>query len=71
MTGKSQTASFILLIILLITGYDIYAAVYLPHGSTITRVLYAASSEYPIIAFVLGILAGHLFWSWRRDTDKD
>lgn len=30
--------------------------------ATISRVVYAASVKYPIIAFAVGVVCGHIFW---------
>lgn len=36
------------------------------HGKTsISEFLYTTSREYPVIALVAGILAGHIFWPVR------
>lgn len=46
-------------------GYDVYAVLCLPPGSTISEVLLGAALHYPIVPFAFGFLMGHLFWPQR------
>ncbi|HEV2863048.1 MAG TPA: hypothetical protein VGX48_18680 [Pyrinomonadaceae bacterium] len=46
-----------------LVAYDVWAAVNNREGDTISEVITAASKRRPVIAFVAGGLAGHLFWS--------
>lgn len=55
----------IILIVLLasILAYDVVAVLIGGTKWTISFNIYAASKQYPIIPFVAGVVAGHLFWS--------
>lgn len=46
---------------LLLGAYDI-AMSFIDTEATISKVLWACAGEHPVIALVLGILLGHVFW---------
>jgi hypothetical protein len=59
---KKTTKMFILMVVILITIYDIVA--YLEGGNevTISGWFWEHSKRYPIIPFAWGVISGHLFW---------
>ena len=56
------TAWFIVLLVFLLAGYDVYAAVKWGYQGTISYDILTAAQTHPIIAFAAGVLCGHLFW---------
>jgi hypothetical protein len=59
----NPTAYFILALVLIIALYDIVAAIVGGYEATITRDLRVAAQSQPIVAFLAGVICGHLFWS--------
>lgn len=57
------TAWFIVAIVFLVIGWDIFAAEKWGYNGTISRAILAASYQHPVLAFAAGFLCGHLFWS--------
>lgn len=58
----NYTEVFIIVVALMIAAYDVFAVIKWGVEGTISRELYQAAQRWPIIPFVLGMLAGHLFW---------
>ena len=50
----------------LVAAYDIYAAYFLPTGSTVSAVLQEWAIKFPAMPLVIGFVLGHLFWPVRR-----
>jgi hypothetical protein len=46
----------------LLIVFDIWIGFSKGSSQTISWQLYTASQSYPVIAFALGVLMGHLFW---------
>lgn len=42
--------------------YDVWTGFKNGANTTISWQIYVASQSYPIIAFTLGVIMGHLFW---------
>ncbi len=57
-----MTTGFISIVAIIITLYDIWMLWRRGYEATISWVLLTWSRKYPIIAFMLGVLAGHIFW---------
>jgi len=55
------TKWFIIAALVVIVGYDIYAAI--AHIGTISGVIRDVSKTYPIIPFCGGVVVGHLWWN--------
>ncbi len=55
------TIAFILAMVAVITAYDVWAVTH-DYGWTISSTLLMAAHDWPIIPFVFGVLAGHLFF---------
>lgn len=60
---RHQTAWVIGAIAAVLIGWDLYAAYGTPGaGDTISEVTLAAVQRRPVIAFLFGVVCGHLFW---------
>jgi hypothetical protein len=55
-------ASFLVIIAVLVITFDVIALNINGLKGTISYFLYVNSQKYPIIAFAIGVLCGHLFW---------
>ena len=62
----TTTQWFLLALLAAVTLYDIIAAKTLGEGATVSVIVADASSKYPIIAFAIGVLAGHVFWEMKK-----
>jgi hypothetical protein len=51
-------------------AYDLYAAATPEKGDTISEVIAREARRRPIIAFGVGVLAGHWFWALEHDAAK-
>jgi|TARA_R110000824_G_scaffold56351_3_gene154352 predicted permease len=52
----------ILVSVIVVSGWDIGVILMGRPDATISAVLLQLSKENPIIAFMLGVIIGHLFW---------
>ena len=52
----------ILAIIIIVSFWDITVIFMGRQDATVSAVVYQLSKENPIIAFILGVVVGHLFW---------
>ena len=65
MTPKQVTVWFIIVWVAVAVLYDI-AVAYLYGGQpTISRIIHDWAYGNPVVAFALGVLCGHFFWSQR------
>ncbi len=62
MTGENTTTYGLIVLVLLLACYDVLIHWCCGPQATLSRVIFKYASEYPIIAFALGVLAGHVFW---------
>jgi hypothetical protein len=62
---KKVTISILIIVALLLIGWDIYVAVNKDEGDTISEVLLWVGS-HPVLPFAMGVLMGHLFWPQYR-----
>jgi hypothetical protein len=71
-TIKQGTILFIVVVVVLIIGWDIYAMIYGGHEATISSVLVTSAYDTPVIPFAFGFVMGHLFWRMKsnKDTNK-
>lgn len=59
--AQKVTAIFIVSALVIILGYDIYAYVHVGDSSaTISHLMIGWFHEYPVTAYLLGCLTGHL-----------
>jgi hypothetical protein len=65
---KKITPYFIAALVLIIAVYDIVAAVKGGNPATISGWFWRNSKQYPMIPFLSGIVAGHLYWGgWKKE----
>ena len=69
MNWRKATKLLIVLAVVLIIAYDVFAYASGGVEATISRVVLGWSRSNPIIPFGVGVIAGHLFWA--QDTSKD
>lgn len=60
---KRNVITTIVAIVAAVIGWDIYLAADDKKENTISDLVTEASEESPIIAFAIGVLIGHWFWS--------
>lgn len=56
------TKFFIVCIIVVVLAFDSFIMFHTNNEVTISSVVLDYSKQYPIIPFVMGLIAGHLFW---------
>lgn len=53
----------------LIFGYEVYAFYNRVGGDTVSEIIWRLTGQYPLLVFlaglVIGLVAGHLFWTER------
>jgi hypothetical protein len=62
MTGPDLTRHVIAAAAVLLVAYDLAAVRLWGEPATLSRVLTDWSREWPVIAFALGVVVGHVFW---------
>lgn len=63
MDNHTLTLTVIATTVTLLVGYDVVIKIREPSGNaTISWVMLQLAKTYPVIAFALGIVFGHLFW---------
>lgn len=63
MNVKKITVIFILAVVIIIAAYDVWTFVELGNNdATISAQLIEWSYNYPLVPFLFGIIAGHLWW---------
>jgi len=65
MTSRAITAWTIYLLLTAIIMFDTVMIVNKTSGDTISEITLAAARKWPIIAFAIGVVVGHLFWPQR------
>lgn len=56
-----KTVAFLLLAIVILLGWEAYAIIAM-QNATISEAVWEASSVTPLVPFLSGVLAGHLFF---------
>jgi hypothetical protein len=59
---ETVTKVIILLIVVIVAVWDVFLISTGNCAATFSVVLYESSKAWPIIAFALGVLCGHVFW---------
>ena len=59
---KRYIVLFLIVIVAVITAFDIYLAFMGGQEETISLFLWYTAQKWPIIPFIFGVLMGHLFW---------
>lgn len=62
------TAAFAVAIVVIIATYDVWTLAFRGYDTTLSWSLYMWSHDWPIIPFVFGVFAGHLFFPNRAST---
>jgi hypothetical protein len=68
---KKVTVILIFAAIIVLVGWDIYAAANAHKGDTISEIVFAASLKRPMIPFTVGFICGHLFWPQSKPKSGD
>ena len=66
MKAKQITPYFIIVVLLIVLGYDFWAYNNGSTEGTISWYIYDRSHEYPLIPFATGVLCGHFFWNLKK-----
>lgn len=64
------TVVVVLVAVVLLVGWDVYAVATREDGATISEVLRDGAASNPFVSFAFGVLMGHLFWPLRRDSEE-
>ena len=65
-----RTTKLIICVTAGLLAYDLYAAASPEEGDTISEVIAKEARRRPIIAFGVGVLAGHWFWALEHEAAK-
>ena len=60
--GPTVTLMVLLLTLICLLGYDLFAVYRFGYEGTISLVVFTMAKAYPIIPFLAGIIVGHLFF---------
>lgn len=60
--GPTVTRLTLLLTLIALLGYDLFAVYRFGYDGTISLVVFTMAKAYPIIPFLAGIVVGHLFF---------
>lgn len=69
---KNMTMIFTVVIVVIVTVYDVYAMAIGGTENSISHMLITYAYHYPILPFLVGFIMGHLFWRMRdtKETNK-
>jgi len=67
----SPTLAYVLTIVVTSIAFDAWMYCRAGWAGTISYLVLTRSRRYPIIAFAVGILAGHLFWPQPEPPRED
>jgi hypothetical protein len=70
MSARAITGWFLVGLVLLIAGYDVWAIVTSGKDASISQVLIDYAYDYPSFSFLAGFVCGHIFWR-MPDRKKD
>jgi hypothetical protein len=62
MTAPQMTRLVAAIIIIVVVTYDLLAFYIWGGEATISTQVLELSQKYPIVAFAIGVLIGHMFW---------
>jgi len=68
---KQWTLVFVIFVILLITGWDVFVWIRGGTESTISALLIDWSYKYPFTVFLMGFVCGHLYWRMSKVKSLD
>lgn len=65
MNWRRVTLYFIMVLVLVAVGYDIFVIAHAGKAASISQIIIELSHEYPSVTFAAGFVCGHLFWRMR------
>jgi hypothetical protein len=65
MSVKKMTVIFLITLLVVIIGYDVYAWNAGGTEATISYTIFEWSHKYPFFTFMMGFVCGHLFWQMK------
>lgn len=68
---RTITGYFIVAMVAIIIIYDFYAIAVGGKDASISQYLIDWSYDYPISAFLMGVVMGHLYWRMPNKDKKD
>ena len=60
--GPTVTRLTLLLTLIALLGYDLFAVYQFGYEGTISLVVFTMAKSFPIIPFLVGVVVGHLFF---------
>jgi hypothetical protein len=66
MTGPDLTRIIMLATVALLTTYDIFAVAWWGREAAISSQLLTIAHRFPVVPFLLGMLAGHTLWGQKH-----
>lgn len=69
--GPTVTRMVLLLTLICLLGYDLFAVYSFGYEGTISLVVFTMAKAYPIIPFLAGVVVGHLFFPIEGTNDRD
>ena len=54
------------LVVLSIAVWDLYAVAFWSGSDTVSSIIQGWSTRYPVLTFMIGLSAGHVFWPAHR-----
>ena len=69
--GPTVTLMVLLLTLIFLLGYDLFAVYRFGYEGTISLVVFTMAKSYPIIPFLAGIIVGHFFFPIEGTNDRD
>lgn len=72
MTYRRKTTIILITVILVLIGWDVFVWMTPEENDMISHVALDFFRTHPIVAVIIGMLLGHLFWPQRiKDEDED
>ena len=71
MKVRKMTMIFVMIVIVAIVIYDVYALVTGGTEASISYLLMTWGYNYPVFSFAMGFVMGHLFWRIRNVSGTD
>jgi hypothetical protein len=69
MNYRSATVTILFTVAAGLVGWDFIAYFNGGQDATISKVMVDASTEYPMVTLVAGILMGHFFWQMKKPKE--
>lgn len=65
MTAPARTRLVLVVLIVVLLGWEAYAVMNGQSGDTISEVVWTESARHLLLPFLAGLLCGHFFWQRR------